>query len=109
MPVSFKTTKEETKVVDKIVARAKKLYTKLRVPFDGLSISMDLCATHANGCPLDFEKLLGFPDQDFAHDIGGISRHLDRKTGHLRGHFLPRCAKPQTQNITELAEFFPDA
>jgi hypothetical protein len=43
--------------------------------------------------PLDFEKLFGFPDFDFAHDIYGIMNRVDRTTGKLTDCFLPRCAK----------------
>jgi hypothetical protein len=56
---------------------------------------MDLEATHANGCPLDFAKLLACDDFDFLHDIGGIAMHLDRSTGVLKDCFLPRLAKKQ--------------
>ena len=53
---------------------------------------MDLCACHANGTPLDFQKLLDFPRFDFTHDVFGLVRHMNRETGKLRDHFLPRCA-----------------
>lgn len=57
---------------------------------------MDLAATHANGMPLDLEKLLAFPDFDFSHDVFGIREHLDRSTGQLLHCFVPRSAKPRT-------------
>lgn len=60
---------------------------------DRMDLHMDLCAVHSNGTELDFERLEKFPDYDFAHDIMGIRRHLDRKTGKLTDCFLPRCAK----------------
>lgn len=60
---------------------------------DALDALMDLCAVHA-GCPIDIEKLLSFDDFNFAHDIGGIKKHLNRATGLLENHFLPRCALP---------------
>ena len=43
-------------------------------------------------CPLDFNKLLAFPDFDFAHDMRGMINHADGE-GVLRDCFLPRCAK----------------
>ncbi len=58
-------------------------------------VMMDITATHANGCPLDLDKLLAAPDFDFAHDVFGIRRHLDRTTGELRDFFLPRCSVKQ--------------
>ncbi|MBP8235269.1 MAG: hypothetical protein KAY22_23515 [Rhizorhabdus sp.] len=58
-----------------------------------LEVRMDLTATHANGCPLDFQKMLDASTATLAHDITGIARHLDRTTGRLTDHFLPRCAQ----------------
>lgn len=53
---------------------------------------MDFTATHANGCPLDLKRLLAADDFNFAHDAFGIARHLNRETGQLENHFLPRFA-----------------
>lgn len=47
---------------------------------------------------LDLERLAGFPDFDFAHDVYGIMRHMDRTTGKLGGCFLPRCARREDAN-----------
>lgn len=65
---------------------------------EALDLQMDLAATHANGTPLDFGKLFQAPDDSFGHDVLGIRRHLDRETGKLGGHFLPRCALPERKN-----------
>jgi hypothetical protein len=59
------------------------------------NVSMDLTATHLNGCELDLEKLVTFNDFSFAHDILGINKHLNRCNGELDKTFLPRCAKLQ--------------
>lgn len=59
---------------------------------DRQDVMMDLDAVNSNGCPLDFDKLAGFDDFDFAHDIVGIYKNLDRNTGQLTDHFIPRCA-----------------
>lgn len=87
--IQFDTTKEESELIDKIVDRAVNMESSI----DRLSLNMDLSATHANGCQLDFAKLLAFDDFNFAHDVGGIMQHLDRSDGHLKLCFLPRCAK----------------
>lgn len=87
--VKFKTTKEEVSLVSKVVKRAKKEL----IITDGISLSMDLTATHSNGTLLDFDKLLAFDEENFGHDIYGIIRHIDRSTGKLTRDFLPRCAK----------------
>lgn len=65
------------------------------INFTATRDEMDLEATHSNGRPLDFEKLLGFGLVSFSHDIGGIRRHIDRTTGELGGCFTPRCAKAE--------------
>jgi hypothetical protein len=87
--IQFDTTKEEAELIDKIVDRA----VAIEASIDRLSLNMDLSATHANGCNLDFDKLIAFDDFNFVHDVGGIMDHLDRTTGQLKDCFLPRCAK----------------
>lgn len=58
---------------------------------DGMSLTMDLDSIPE----LDLEKLLTAPKFDFAHDIYGIIRHMDRSSypGTLKDGFWPRCAK----------------
>ena len=91
--VEFKVTEEEHRLINLIVAKADALDLEDRSQLD---LIMDLEATHSNGCPLDFCRLLNFPVFDFTHDICGIRRHLNRTTGQLEDHFLPRCSKPAT-------------
>lgn len=91
--VSFACASSKRALVDKIVERAVALelcggdhwYSEK-------TCKMDLIATHANGCPMAFRRLLDFPDFDFTHDICGIAKHMDRATGKLRGFFHPRSA-----------------
>lgn len=85
-----KVTDEEIKKIDKIVNRACDRYPGV---FYWSGLHMDLCAVIANGEALDLDKLLAFDNPDFAHDIFGIERHLNRKTGKLEDCFLPRCSK----------------
>ena len=87
--ISFSRTPKENRIVRQIAERA------LQGDRTGqrLDLEMDLIATHANGCPLDFAKLMAFDDFNFAHDINGIGRHLDRQTGKLLHCFVPRCAR----------------
>lgn len=93
MDVAFTTTLAENLLIDEVVARAAIAGLVKGRRYSRLDLRMDLTATHSNGCPLDFHKLLQFNDFNFTHDIAGIARHLDRSTGELRGCFLPRCAK----------------
>ena len=87
--VKFNSTKAELALIYKIVQRA---HRELLIP-DSLNLIMDLDATHSNGTPLDFERLLAFDKLNFTHDISGIMNCIDRKTGKLTRCFLPRCSK----------------
>ncbi|MFZ2949003.1 MAG: hypothetical protein WA003_05920, partial [Desulfuromonadaceae bacterium] len=59
---------------------------------------IDITATHANGCPLDLDKLLAADDSNFLHDVIGIIRHIDRRNGQLINCFLPRFARKEVPN-----------
>ncbi|MGT0250725.1 hypothetical protein ACJ51O_34340 [Burkholderia pyrrocinia] len=59
---------------------------------DSLDLHMDLRACHANGCPIDWERLNATDDFTPAHDVGGIRGHINRRTGRIEDCFLPRCA-----------------
>lgn len=92
-------TKEENELVERIVVRADTMFRKFGMKLDRLSLRMDLSATHAR-VPLDFARLLEFPDFDFSHDIGGIAKHMNRETGRLKSFFLPRCSLPDGKKAT---------
>lgn len=64
-------------------------------PPDYDTIRMDLTACHANGCPLDLERLIKADDFNFIHDVGGIHSNICRETGTLQNMFLPRFAKKE--------------
>jgi len=89
---SFKVSKKELSLVKKIVDRA--IAEGLEDETGKESLQMDLVACHANGCPLDLEKLLAAPSPHFGHDVLGIRKFIDRTTGQLKGSFDPRCSKP---------------
>lgn len=92
--LNWTATKEETESIDKIAHRAAKLANELTggdwKMFDFL---MDIQACHLNGCPLDLDLLLSFPNFDFSHDVFGIRKHINRNTGKLENCFKPRCAQ----------------
>jgi hypothetical protein len=83
---------EDYNLIQRIVNRYEALYQRLwpGEPFDRLRAFMDITAVHLNGCPLRLKELLEARDLDFSHDMGGIARHLDRRTGKLTNCFLPR-------------------
>jgi hypothetical protein len=62
---------------------------------DRVSLIMDLMAADGvNGNPaIDWTRLYSADDFNFAHDVGGIHRHMNRETGELGGCFLPRFTK----------------
>lgn len=87
--IEFNATREEIELIKNIVKRAISLGVETRV----VDLQMDIDATHSNGTPLDFQKLIEFDDFNFLHDIYGIMSHIDRNTGELKNCFLPRSAK----------------
>lgn len=91
MPVQFNAA--NLRQLSKLALRS----LRLHIHSDKQDAMMDLDACHSNGCPLDFDKLEAFDDFNFTHDVAGIARHLDRRTGKLEDHFLPRCALPQLE------------
>lgn len=94
--VSFSASNADCALVGKIVDRAVLLARKHQQKMNRLSTRMDLLACHANGNPMDFAKLLAADDFNFAHDVLGIERHLDRETGKLQNFFSPRCSAKAT-------------
>lgn len=83
----MKSAPDETLI--SVLNRAERIAKKHRVKINRGSLIMDL-----ESLPdLDLERLLSFPDSDFAHDVFGIRRHMDRKQwpGKLTGCFEPRC------------------
>mgnify|MGYP006359556787 CR=1 FL=1 len=82
----------EARLITAITRRAEKL-SENPMQFDVLGCEMDITACHLNGCALDLERLLKADNFNFAHDVYGIQRHIDRETGKLGDGFLPRYAR----------------
>jgi hypothetical protein len=89
--VSFKVTKSERSKIVAIARRAVSMAEAAGFSYPMLDAEMDITATHANGCHLDLDRLAAADNFNFAHDIYGIRRHLDRETGKLTNCFVPRC------------------
>jgi hypothetical protein len=85
-------TRHDAPIILAIVERAKAIYARAAQRCDALSLQMDIAATH-NTCPLRLEEWLAAGDADFSHDLFGITRHMDRTTGHLTPGFKPRFAE----------------
>jgi hypothetical protein len=88
----FDISREDSETVWKIVDRAQALLTSMG-NFNRMATAMDLTACHANGTPLDLLGILSADDFNFAHDVCGIMRHIDRTTGKLGDCFVPRYAR----------------
>lgn len=93
--VSFRVSNRDARIIGEIAGRAVTELRRAREtdPFDRLTMAMDLTAVHANGCPLRLEALRDADRFNFAHDILGIRRHLNRDTGQIDGLFSPRFSK----------------
>jgi hypothetical protein len=87
-PASFKITKEDSRIIDRIGQRALDQFGS-----DFLETIMDVTATHSNGCKLKLKDLLESSGFDFSHDISGIKNNIDRSTGKIGNCFLPRSAR----------------
>lgn len=83
-----KTSKEDDAIIRKIADRAA---SELGAEHKQ-DIEMDITAAHIAN-PLDLNLLLYADDFNFYHDICGINRHIDRDSGNMLNHFLPRFQK----------------
>jgi hypothetical protein len=79
----------ESAIADRAIVMVKTMGIKL----EKCKTVMDIDACHCNGTPLKLQELLDADDANFAHDVFGITRHIDRTTGKLTNCFLPRFAK----------------
>lgn len=91
--IKFDCSRFEHGLIEKIVDRAEKMKPE-GMRQSRMDWFMDITACHANGCQLKLDELLVAADFDFAHDVFGIRRHIDRTTGRLGDCFLPRFAMP---------------
>ena len=102
---SFDIGMTEYGIIHKIVDRAKQLGIVTQSKrgrkthgvggYSRITCYMDLIACHANGMALDLSALLESDDFNFAHDVCGIARHINRTTGEIEGCFVPRFALKQ--------------
>lgn len=91
---SFKLqTQSEARVIHKIAARAVNMAIGAGFDYPMMDADMDITACHCNGMPLKLEALLSADEFNFAHDVFGIRRHIDRETGKIGGCFVPRFAQ----------------
>lgn len=82
-------TKDEKMLIMKIAERADGMGL---LKFDRLSLIMDIEVAHTE-VGLRLNDFLNADDANFAHDVVGIQKHIDRHTKQLTDLFLPRYAK----------------
>jgi len=93
-------TKHEA--IEKII---KRVFDAERVYYPGDRIDLALDLEHTDKViPLDFDRLIEFPDGDFYHDILGIYRHFDTQEKVMKDCFLPRCAKPPVKEVGHIED-----
>ena len=63
-----------------------------------LALELDINTVHSNGNPLRHADLLAANTFGFTHDVAGIRRHIDRRSGQLKNFFLPRHSQPEPVN-----------
>lgn len=90
--VKFNATKAEVAVISIIADRAVQAAKAAGIDYAKSDAFMDIEACHSNGCKLELAKLAAADDFNFGHDVLGIRRYIDRSTGKLLNHFLPRFA-----------------
>lgn len=89
--INWKASPEDAALIEKIVARAcTQALSAAGITLDRLKTTMGITACHLNGTPLRLQAWLDSDEFNFAHDVVGIVNNMDRNTGKLRGHFLPR-------------------
>ena len=87
---------------EQIQSLAKKEYNRLTKEMIAIRAKRDwgvdkvstLTILNALKITMDFDRLLHSESYTFTHDIGGITKHIDKLTGELKG-FHPICAKQQ--------------
>ena len=106
-----KISKEEMELISKIAYRAISVARAHNLDYSVMTCEIDLCAWHLKA-PLDLERLLNANAIDFAHDVFGIRKYIDRDTYAPRSGnvFLPRCTAPQdvASQLTRAAGNMPD-
>lgn len=93
------TRKEEFETIVKICERAEKMDISAG---ERITLIMDLENAHKD-VGLNLAGLLAADDMNFAHDVAGIQRHMNRSTGKLEDFFVPRYAKQDVASLVDNA------
>lgn len=104
--IRWDVSKADFALINKIVDRA--ITENPDLTISKVDLHMDIEAVHLNGCPLKLEKLLNADLGNFGHDVFGIQRYIDRRTGKLTNHFLPRYYDSAAAKKASLKAHFAD-
>jgi hypothetical protein len=89
-------TETDTMLIHQIAERASALYADLfHTKVDPAFIASELAIVHREVIPLKLRDLLEADNVNFAHDIGGIHKHLfiGTRSIKLSDGFMPRFSK----------------
>lgn len=93
MALNWTVSTDDQNQIISIAHRANQLSIRLgmrgHAVYHAQDAAMDVAAVHANSMKLQLAQLRVASDGDFAHDVFGIRRWLNRDTGDL-GCFNPR-------------------
>jgi hypothetical protein len=73
----------DIRIIRQIADRAVRLYERVGVKVKPEFIMFELRFVHEEIMPLRLQEFLDADDSNFAHDIGGIHRHVDFKSEQL--------------------------
>jgi hypothetical protein len=80
--------------IQKIGKRGSELYKRINgTDVKPQFIASEVWIVHNYICPLRLDELAEADEANFAHDVGGIHRHLDLGNKKLNDCFRPRFAK----------------
>lgn len=85
--------REELDIIDEIATRALDIANDANVRIKKQEIVMDIAACHLVACPLDLYRMLVADPSNFAHDVFGIRKHLNRESLQMMDCFIPRFAR----------------
>lgn len=83
---------KEMLLIDKITERALKAFKTIGIERERMQVEMDIVFTYGLCC-LRLKDLSEASRADFAHDILGIDKNLNRETGKMDNFFLPRFSR----------------
>jgi uncharacterized protein DUF6874 len=87
-------TRRDNQIIQQIADRAVRLYERYGIEVRREYIVMELRLVHEEIIPLRLTEFLNADDENFAHDIGGIHRHVViGKHTRLADCFVPRFAR----------------